>query len=101
MKTKKSWDSLKNLDCFENGNPKTIDHIWPKSKGGSNGKINQMHISLVTNQLMGDKTKGRIGQYRWSKVKAVTKDKTVYGILRIRHDSEQEKTKWITITPIL
>ena len=101
MKTKKSWNNAKNLDCFENGNPKTIDHVWPTSKGGSNGKINQMFISLTSNQSMENKTKGRIGQYRWSKIKAQTKDGTIYGILRIRHDSEEDKTKWITITPVL
>ena len=101
MKTKKSWNKAKNYDCFENGNPKTIDHVWPLSKGGSNGKTNQMYISLISNQLMGNKTKGRIGQYRWSKVKVNTKDNVVYGILRIRHDSEVDKTNWITVIPVL
>jgi len=95
-----SWDKKKNIDCFGYGNPHSIDHIYPLSLGGSNSNINRETISLESNQLKGDKTKGKIGDvWRFAVLKLV-KDGDVYGKMFIRK-KDWPVDEWYEVVPIV
>ena len=92
----KSWNSKNNLDCFGNGNPTNLDHIWPLSKGGANNIINKQKISVISNEQKADKTKGKIDNIRFSVVRATDSLGNVYGKMQIKNSNDE----WEWVEPV-
>ena len=93
----KSWNSKENLDCFGNGSPTDLDHIWPLSKGGANNTINKQRISVISNRDKADKTKGKIGDTRFSIVRTTDSKGNVYGKMQIKNSNN----KWEWVKPVI
>ncbi len=86
----KSWNN--NKDCFENIGSKTIDHIWPTAKGGSNIEKNRQYLTQESNMKKGNKTKGKINDIQFSILKCLDKDGNVYGRIQIK---KNDKWEWV------
>lgn len=85
-KTKKSFTG--NKDIFNNTIPFNEDHIWPKSKGGTNAKVNLLKLSKKSNDAKKNLTSGTINGIRFSIEKKMTKqdeagNQTTYGIMYV------------------
>lgn len=53
-------------DIFELNGEATNDHVWPIAKNGSSAKKNIQIITRESNELKGDRTKGKINGFRFS-----------------------------------
>ena len=96
----KSWSKSKNKDCFKNGIPEDVDHIYPLSKGGSNILENKQILSKESNFLKGQKTKGKIGtNWRFSILQKTTSEGKIYGTMCIRH-KDWEDDEWKEVIPV-
>lgn len=93
----KSWNNRTNKDCFGNGNPSNIDHVWPISMGGANIKENKMRLSQISNASKSNKTKGKINGIKFGVVRAITQDGKIYGRMQIR----KKDGLWEFIEPVL
>ena len=91
----KSWNKDTNKDCFGNGNPSDIDHIWPTSKGGSNISENKMRLSKESNREKNDKTKGKVNGIRFSVVRAMNSNGDVYGKMQIKNSNDE--WEWVEV----
>ena len=82
-----------NKDVFENTSPFNIDHVWPKSKGGTDAKINKLKLSKKSNDEKKDKTRGMINNIRYSVEKKTTPidssgEQTMFGTLYVLKNDE-------------
>ena len=82
-----------NKDVFGNTAPFNSDHIWPKSKGGTDAKINKLKLSKKSNDEKKDKTKGTINEIRFSVEKQTTPvdssgNQTIYGVLYVKKNEK-------------
>ena len=81
------------------GKPDDIDHIYPKSSGGTDAKINMQRLSVSANKGKDNKTKGKIGDsWKFAIVKQ-TKGDTVFGVMYIRHNQWSEN-EWKKVIPV-
>ncbi len=85
-------------DIFNNPAPFNEDHIWPKSRSGTNAKINKLKLSKISNADKKDLTSGEVNGFRFAIERATTKkdkngNQTIYGILYI-----EKKGDWYKVT---
>ncbi len=84
----KSWDFKTHRDCFGNKGPTTVDHIFPKSKGGIRSRRNSQLLSKKSNLRKADKLEGKINKIPFRIVKQLDKNQKVQGLMRIQIDEE-------------
>ena len=96
-KTIQSWNKRTSKDCFGNGNPTTVDHIWPTASDGAAAKDNTLTLSKASNEEKANKTSGKINGIRFSITKKSIKNGKIYGRMVIQ---KQKGGEWYLVVPI-